>query len=401
MIALEQAQEQVLQRVRPLPPEPRPLAAALGRFLAANLSSEHELPPFDNSAMDGYAVRAEDLRDASAETPVRLQLAGRTPAGQPWTGELQPGECVRIFTGSPLPKGADAVVMQEDTCIDPANPDRPCILAKVTPWENVRFRGEDVKAGTALVPAGERLTASHMGLLAALGISTVPVGQQPVLGLVATGNELREPGEKLAPGQIFESNRMSLSALAREAGALTRIYPLVKDDLTHTQAILATALRECHAVVTSGGISVGEMDCVKEAFQQLGGELAFWRVAIKPGKPFAFGTCQGKLLFGLPGNPVSAFVTFLLLVRPAVLGFQGAARTNLPTSPGVLAEGLSNPGDRRHFVRVIQTSDGEVRSAGTQASHLLHSLAHANGLVDLPPGGSLPVRSPVAVLRWA
>ena len=210
-----------------------------------------------------------------------------------------------------------------------------------------------------------------------------------MVGLLATGSELQEPGQPLAPGQIYESNRIALAALMQRAGAVPRTFPLVADALAATSLALADAFNQCDAVVTSGGVSVGEMDFIKRAFEQIGGELEFWKVAIKPGRPFVFGRCRGKLLFGLPGNPVSALVTFLLLVRPALLRWQGATDVSLPAHPGVLAEPLANDGERRHFMRVKVDPTGKVRSAGVQASHVLSSVAAANGLVDVPPNTTL------------
>ena len=263
-------------------------------------------------------------------------------------------------------------------------------LDSAKPWENVRFRGEDVKCGAVLGEAGDELTAGRLGLLAAAGLAQVSVGRRPVAGLLASGSELLEAGQSLSPGKIYESNRTGLAALAIQAGAIPKIFPLVKDSATDTQAALSKALQECDLVITSGGVSVGEMDFIKSAFEQLGGELQFWKVAIRPGRPFVFGRAGGKLLFGLPGNPVSAFVTFLLLVRPALIRWQGARNVSLPVHAGTLAEPLVNPGDRRHFMRVLIDSTGQVHSAGPQASHILHSLAAANGLVDVPPKTTLP-----------
>lgn len=397
---LEQAHERILSLIQPLPPESVPLSGAAGRILAETVRADHDLPPFDNSAMDGYAVRAADLAGATAERPVPLRLIGQGAAGQVFAGEVAGGQCVRVFTGSPLPRGADAVIMQEGTRVVPAEPDHPRMLESVKPWENVRFRGEDVKAGSLLLQAGERLTPGQIGLLAATGRSLVLAGRRPVVGLVATGSELREPGGALGPGQIYESNRMTLAALADRAGARPHLYPLVADDLAAIRTTLESAFRECDVVVTSGGVSVGELDLVKASFQQMGGELDFWRVAVKPGRPFAFGIWESKLLFGLPGNPVSAFVTFVLLVAPALLRFQGANRTSPPQRTGSLAEPLANPGDRRHFVRVQLNEAGQIQPSGTQASHLLVSLAAADGLVDVPPRTVLPVGTTMPVVSW-
>ena len=221
-----------------------------------------------------------------------------------------------------------------------------------------------------------------------------------MVGLLATGSELTEPGEPLAPGRIYETNRTALAALIERSGAIPKIFPLVADAPADTSLALTNAFSQCDTVVTSGGVSVGEMDFLKRSFEQIGGQLEFWKVAMKPGRPFVFGRYREKLLFGLPGNPVSAFVTFLLLVRPALRRWQGAATVSLPAHPGVLAEPLANPGERRHFMRVKVDSTGNVHSAGIQASHVLSSLAAANGLVDMPPASSLPAGNTVTVLRW-
>ncbi|MBI3875955.1 MAG: molybdopterin molybdotransferase MoeA [Verrucomicrobia bacterium] len=400
MLSLEDAQQRILALVPPPAVERVALAVSLHRFLAENIPSPLDLPPFDNSAMDGYAVRAADTAGANAEHPRTLRLAGHVAAGGNFTGELQTGECIRIFTGSPMPRGADAVVMQEDTRIDPAKSDAVLVLDAVKPWENVRFHGEDVKSGAALASAGSRINVGRLSVLAAVGIAEVSVARRPVVGVLATGSELREPGQPLAAGQIYESNRAGISALLALAGAEPRVYPLVPDAPASTEAALRRAFDECDAVITSGGASVGEHDHVKTSFNALGGSLDFWRVAIKPGKPFVFGRWRGKFLFGLPGNPVSAFVTFLLLVRPALMRWQGAADVAMPSHPGTLAELLENRGDRRHFVRVTVDASGSVRSSGTQASHILSSLAEANGLVDVPPRSTLASGVMVKVMRW-
>lgn len=270
------------------------------------------------------------------------------------------------------------------------------------PWENIRFRGEDVKLGGSVAKPGDIISAAQAGLMAAIGSSHVNVGRRPAVGLIATGSELKEPANeaKLAPGQIYESNRATLAPLIEDAGGVPVVFPIVPDEPGATRDALARAFSECDLVVTCGGVSVGEMDFVKSAFEELGGHLQFWKVAIKPGRPFVFGRNQDKLLFGLPGNPVSAFVTFLLLVRPAILRWQGIAQTGLPLSVGILAEPFSNPDNRRHFIRVAVDAKGAVRSSGIQASHILSSLAPAQGLIDLPPKTTLSAGTSVKVLRW-
>jgi molybdopterin molybdotransferase len=400
MLELEAAIQQILDSIPAAVPEPVLLADAHGRFLAEQVPSPIDIPPFDNSSMDGYAVRAADLAHATVDSPVSLRLIGRAAAGEAFDGEVSSGTCVRVFTGSAVPRGADAVMMQEDTRVDAARADTIQFLDTCKPWENIRFQGEDVKRGVLLGRPGDELTAGRLQLLGATGLTHATVGRQPLCGLLATGSELLDAGAHLSPGKIFESNRLGLAALAERAGAKTKTFPLVKDTLADTATALENALAQCDVLVTSGGVSVGETDFVKSAFEKLGGQLQFWKVAIRPGKPFVFGRVREKFLFGVPGNPVSAFITFLLLVRPALLRWQGATNLNPHAGAGVLAEPLSNPATRRHFIRVTVDAAGRVSSAGAQGSHVLASLAAANGLLDLPPNSTLPAGTVVQVIRW-
>jgi molybdopterin molybdotransferase len=400
MLELQEALAQILAEVPSPAREEVALGEAAGRVAAERLAAPLDLPPFDNSAMDGYAARAADVAAACPEAPVRLRLCGHIAAGESPAQEVLSGTCARLFTGSPMPPGADAVLMQEETRVAPEEPGVVLVLEPVKPGENVRRRGQDAERGAKLVEAGDRLSAGRISLLAAMGRARVLVGRQPVVGLLATGSELREPGQPLGPGQIYESNRPALAVLVRGAGAVPRIFPLVADTPEATRSALAEALAQCNAVVSTGGVSVGELDFVKDALAELGGALKFRRVAIKPGRPFVFGRWRERLLFGLPGNPVSALVTFLLLVRPALLRWQGANEIALPAHPGVLAEPLANAGVHPHFLRVRADAAGQVHSAGLQASHALSSLAAANGLVEVPPRTTLPRSSRVTVMRW-
>jgi len=407
MMEVDEARRRILDSCEPLSSERVPVRDAAGRFLAETICSTLDLPPFDSSAMDGYAVQAADVQSATKERPVRLHVVGTEPAGELYSGPLKPGTCVRIFTGAVLPEGADAVVMQEDTTSEGAGQAHSSsgllavsILEAAKPWENVRLRGEDVKAGATLLAPGVRLNAGRIALAAAVGTAELKVGRRPLVGLLGTGNELSEPGRPLAPGKIYESNRAMLAAMVEQSGALPRLWPLVPDAPEPTRDALAAAFRECDVVITSGGVSVGELDFVKDAFQQLNGSLEFWRVAMKPGKPFVFGRLGRKLFFGLPGNPVSAFVTFLLLVRPALERCQGATSSGPATGWCTLAETLANRGDRRHFIRVRVDDKGRAKSAGTQASHLLSSLANANGLVEVPPNGVLAAGTQVPFILF-
>ena len=398
VIELEAAVQRILTALPQPTGERVPLLTAAGRFLAGQVTAPVDLPPFDNSAMDGYAVRAGDLTGAGIDSPIPLRVIGKIPAGGDFGGEVHAGECVRLFTGSPMPRGADAVIMQEDT--RPGSEGEVLMCDSVRVGESVRRRGDDVAAGSVIGRPGEALTPGRIALLAASGVSEVDAGRRPTVGLLATGSELREPGQPLGPGLIYESNRATLGPLIAQTGAVPRIYPLVPDTLPATCEALEAAFAQCDIVITSGGASVGELDFVKAAFEKLGGVLEFWKVAIRPGKPFVFGNYAGKYLFGLPGNPVSAFVTFLLLARPALLRWQGAAETGLRPRRATLATPLQNKGDRRHFIRVTLDARGNAFSAGKQASHALASLAGANGLVDLAAGESQPAGATVSVLEW-
>ena len=400
MVELEAAVEQILAAMPAPTAERIPLTEAHGRVLQERVFATVGLPGFDNSAVDGYAVRAKDLAGARETTPVTLRLVGRVAAGEIFDGELKDGECARIFTGAPLPPGSDAVAWQEDTRTDAAKPEAVQFFDSVRPWENIRFRGEDLKEGAALGEPGDELTAGRINLLAASGFGEISAGRQPKVGFIASGSELAEAGTALRPGMIFESNRPGLAALARRAGAVTVIYPLVKDRFADTQAVLKQAFDECDIVITTGGVSVGDTDFIKLAFEKLGGSLEFWKVNMRPGRPFVFGRWRGRFLFGLPGNPVSAFVTFLLLVRPALRRWQGAKVTGLAAHAGSLAEPVENRTDRRHLMRVVVDASGHVRSAGTQASHIMSSLAIANGLLDVPANTTLPAGTVVRVMRW-
>lgn len=400
MIEVEAAQQRILAAINPLGSESISIWDAAHRFAAAPVVATADLPGFDNSAMDGYAVRSGDVAAAGDDRPVRLRIIGRCAAGESPPRTIAAGECVRVFTGSVLPPGADAVVMQEDVNLDAAEPAVAQIRDSVKPFENVRFRGEDVRAGSPLVAAGAKLGVGRLSLLAATGVAAIQVGRLPRVGIVATGSELREPGSSLQPGQLYESNRLSLATLARRAGGIVKTYPLVMDDLAATQAALHFALTENDVVVTSGGVSVGDFDFVKDAFAKLGGHLEFWRVAIKPGKPFLFGRWREKFLFGLPGNPVSGLVGFSVLVSPALIRLQGGTDAGLAYCHGVLAEPFENRGDRPHFLRVRIGADAAVRSAGIQASHILSSLAEANGLLCVPANTVWECGRAVRILRW-
>ncbi|MBM3882373.1 MAG: molybdopterin molybdotransferase MoeA [Verrucomicrobia bacterium] len=400
VLELAQARIRVRSALIPLPAEPVPLSQAAGRFLRQEVLAPMDLPGFDNSAVDGYAVRAVDLAEATPATPVELPCVGAIAAGESSSTPLAPGHCLRVFTGSAVPPGTDAVVMQEDTAIAQGGAARIVFRGRVRPATNIRCRGRDIQRGQVLLAPGQRLGAGQIAALAALGIARVEVGRQPVVGLLATGSELRAVGQTLGPGQVYESNRAALTVLCAEVGAKPRLYPPVPDTAADTMQALSHAFDECDLVVSSGGVSVGDKDHVRDAFTALGGRLDFWQVNVRPGKPFVFGGWRGKWLMGLPGNPVSAFVTCVLLVQPALQHLQGDPTMEVPGRLGHLAEALTNDDERPHFMRVQCAPTAAVRSSGLQASHALSSLLAANGLVEVPARTTLPVGALVQVLGW-
>ena len=399
MIEVTEARNRVLDALTPLGTEVVPLASALGRILREPLTAPFDLPRFDNSAMDGYAVRAADLIGATAESPLVLRQAAELPAGEGAREVVERGCCVRLFTGSAMPPGADAVVMQEDT--KPGDqPGLVLFLDGAKPWENVRLKGQDIRCGEVVSEAGTPVNVGRIALLGACGYASVAVGARPRVALLATGSELREPGQTLAEGQIHETNRIALAALVARWGGIPLILPIVHDELAATCAALDAAFGAADLVITSGGVSVGTRDYVKEAFSSLGGAIEFWKVSMRPGKPFVFGRWRDKFLFGLPGNPVSALSTFRILVAPALLRLQGAIRCDPVPEQWPLAEALNNHGDRVHFARVSVGEEG-VRLSGAQSSDAFKSLAQSDGLVEIPPRTVFPAGQIVKVRRWS
>lgn len=396
---LNDALQQILDRVPKTGEETVPLAELRNRVLAEPIFSAIDLPPADNSSVDGYAVRAADIELANPNRPVSLRLQGVVPAGKAPEIAVKPNACVRVFTGSFLPKGADAVLMQEDAETSDGGATVRC-LSPAQPWENIRFKGGDVKKGTLLLAEGSRLRLRHLGVLAAIGRAKAKAVCRPQVAILATGRELQSPGQSLQPGAIYESNRIVLSEMTKSSGGIPKIYPLVEDTLKSTQKALQTAAEENDALVVSGGVSVGDYDCVRPAIQNLGGRIHFWRVRIRPGKPFVFGEVCGKPLFGLPGNPVSAVTAFMLLARPSLLKMQGATNLKPPSQKGKLAETVSNPDDRPHFMRIRWNEAREVLTAGLQCSHALHGLSQADGWLPVHPGQTLKAGQTVSVIVW-
>lgn len=380
---------------------------ALGRVLARDIVSPVDVPPLDNSAMDGYAVRAADLTRAGQEDadPVGATLpqAQRIAAGQVGA-PLPPGHCARIFTGAPVPPGADAVVMQEHTRPGAAE-DSVLFTHPVLPGQNIRLRGEDIARGHAVLSAGLRLGAAALGVAASVGAAELPVFRRPRVAVLTTGNELAMPGEPLPEGAIYNSNRHTLRGLVQASGGIAQDLGIVPDQLDATRAALREAARHSDLVVSSGGVSVGEEDHLRAAVAAEGG-LDFWALAIKPGKPFVFGWLDrqegGRALYmGLPGNPAASFVTWLLLARP-VLGVLSGEPWTLPRPLRLTADfHWPRPDKRREFLRARLADDGCVALHPHQGSGVLSSAAWADGLVDLAPGQTVRPGDTVAYIPMA
>jgi molybdopterin molybdotransferase len=390
--SLEEAQRLVFERAQPLPAELVPVAEAAGRVLAEDALARVDLPPFASSAMDGYALRA-------ADTPGRLPVVARIAAGRPAPRALLAGESMEISTGGVVPEGADAVLPVEyvvtyDNDIEIAEP--------VASGANVRPRGGDVRAGEVACPAGVRLSPARLGALAAAGLAELSCARRPRVALLATGSELRRPGEPLGPGEIYESNGLMLAAALAAEGAEVAQLPSVEDDEEVHRAALAQAL-SADVVVTSGGVSVGPHDLVRKIESELGVEEVFWGVAVKPGKPVAFGVRGRTLVFGLPGNPVSSLVGLELLVRPALRALQGLADPLPRFEIGVLGATLRRTAARDELARArSRLADGRVvlDPLSGQESHMIVRAAAADALVLVPRGdGELAAGEAVRYLR--
>ncbi len=406
LIPLDEAQRRVLDGVVPLPSVHVDLADAAGLVLAAPVRSPLTVPSWSNSAMDGFAVVSADVAGAGTAAPVVMRVLGEVPAGRAPDAAVTPGTALRIMTGAMMPPGADAVVPVEDTDASPgasALPTTVAIRAPARAGDNVRAAGTDVREGAHLLDRGRACDPAAIALLAATGIARVEVHRRPRVAVISTGDELVPPGEPLGPAQIHDANSLSLAAQAAETGAEVRRLGIARDTLDSLLSLVREAVAWADVVILSGGVSVGAHDHVKAAFESVG-ELSLWRVAIKPGRPFAFAraTFDGRPvhLFGLPGNPVSVFITFELFVRPVIRTLAGHPRAfGRPVRIVRLGERMRGSGGRQNIHRVVLERDPErpdglvARSSGGQDSYMLASLAAANGLVFLPPDADLPAGS--------
>ncbi len=403
MLGVDEAVERVLALVAPSAPTRMPLRQARGLVLAEPIIAPESVPPFRNSAMDGYAVIAADTGTARADAPVMLDVTGAIAAGDAPGGELRTGEAIRIMTGAPMPEGADAVVRFEETDETgrSSRPDRAkvAVFRAAKSWDNVRPAGEDIEAGAVMLPAGRVLRPADLGMMAAVGLVTAPVHRRPRVAILSTGDEVQDPGSRLRPGTIRDSNTTTLAAMAEQWGAEVLTLGIARDRLDDLKERLSAA-RGADLIVTSGGVSLGDFDMVKDALNAVG-DIRIWQVRMKPGKPLAFGRIGEAPFLGLPGNPVAAAVSFEVFGRPAIrrmLGYNDVAPVMVAAC---LTEEIDNRGMRRHYVRAVVEQDNAggwtVRAAGAQGAGVLSSLSRANALLVIPetveradPGDTFP-----------
>jgi len=384
VIEIGEAQKQVLEEIPVLGTERIQILEALGRVLAVDVLARRDVPSGDNSAMDGYACRHEDLAGAALANRVKLKLTGESPAGRPFEGSVGPGEAVRVLTGGLIPRGADTVIMIEDTALEA---DQLTCLADPGKGAHIRRRGEDVRTGETVLCDGDMIRPPEVGMLATLGYAYVHVYQRPLVAILSTGDELVDLDEPFGDGKVICSNTYSLAAQVMECGSIPLSLGIASDDENDQRDKISQGLR-ADVILTSGGVSVGKYDLVRDALSQLGMQVKFWKVAMKPGKPLVFGTIGNKPVFGLPGNPTSAMISFEQFVRPALLKMMGHESIFRPLIEATLAEDAGPVSGRLHLVRCkLFERDGQMMAAttGNQSSGALRSMVLADGLMILPP----------------
>ncbi len=383
MIPVQEALDKILAKINFKGVEKVSLDEALGRVLAEDVVSRISNPPLDNSAMDGYALIAADIQSATPENPVKLEVVEEIAAGYTAKGTLKPGQAMRIMTGAPIPPGATAVLMQEDT--EKAGTSILC-MDKAHDQENIREAGEDVKVGESVLKKGTTLSPAHIGMLAVVGRSQIAVSQRPTVAILSTGDEILEMDETPEGPQIFNSNGHMLAAQIKSAGGIPVYLGIARDTEEDLMEKFAWALK-ADIVVSSGGVSVGDYDLVKSTLQKMGQEMLFWKVAMKPGKPLAFGRIGETPVFGLPGNPVSSFVSFEQFVRPSLRKVLGCSDLSRKTVQAKLTRTIHKKPGRLHFLSsIVSWTNGEytVTPAGEQGSGILKSAANTNGLLIFP-----------------
>ena len=385
MIGVAEALRLVLQDLSCVEGEMVPVPSARGRVLAEEISSPRDVPPFRNSAMDGFALRAEDVETASAEKPVPLQIIELIGAGAVGEQAVGVGQATQIMTGAPVPDGADTVVKVEDTT---GHKGRVDIRVAVVAGANIRHPGEDVRAGDVVFRPGHVLNPADVGVLASIGLATVRVARRPRVAIIATGDELVEVGQPLGPGQIVNSNAYTLAAAVEEVGGEPVVIGIVRDEPELLRDAFSRAVR-ADMVLSTGGVSVGNFDYVRSVLRDVGYREVFWKVAQKPGKPISFGLCDGTPTFGLPGNPVSSLVCFYLYAVPALRAMLGLKAIHLPLIRAELREGVRSAERMTEFVRCVLEGSAEsptVRSTGSQSSGVLRSLSLGDALMIAPKG---------------
>jgi molybdopterin molybdotransferase len=378
MPAFEEARSIILESVTPLGAENVELLEALGRVLAEDIVAPWDMPLWDNTAMDGYAVRAADCRE-----PATLKVEGFLPAGGNMTETLQPGTAVKILTGAPIPPGADAVVQVEET---EESDGFVSIRIPVKLGDHIRFKGEDVQAGESIIPAGTVLRSSEVSMLASFGKLLVPVHRKVRVAILSTGDELVDPGEPLGPGKIVNSNSFALAASVQQAGGIPVLLGIARDNKESLREKLSEGLK-AEVLITSAGVSAGDRDYVRDVLKELKVRQVFWKVDIKPGRPTAFGLSDGKPVFSLPGNPVSSLLTFEEFVRPTLLRMMGFRKVLRPLVKATLKQGIRKKPGRVNFVRVaVEWNNGElmVESPGNQDTGILKTLLLAGGIAVIP-----------------